>query len=376
MRKAAIITILDNTNYGTYLQALALAKQVEQTGLEVEIIDYIRPCMSVKYKLTAIKNPFKKLYNKFHSIPKWQQLRQKDHSFLSKFAKFTTHTYHSYHELELQPPLADIYITGSDQVWNSIYNHGIDKSFYLDFAPYHAKRIAYGASIGMSEIPVREVKETAELLDKYDAITVREMDAKHILAKIGFENTVIVLDPTLLLNVEEWKGIATQYPDIETEPFILVYSVETDKENSLIEQYASAISKKHGWKIYEISYFSYRRRLKFADRHFMEATPEVFLQLMLKAEFVIVSSFHGTAFAINFNKQFLTIAPNRFNSRVNNILNLFHLENRLVASTKFDTENLPLIDYVSVNKILDTERRKSIAVLHELLGVSLPTKSD
>lgn len=371
MKKAAIITILDNTNFGTYLQALALAKRVGQAGMEVEVIDYIRPCLSVRYKLTAIKNPIRRLYNALYALPKWNQLRQKDHRFLRKFVKLTTRTYNSFSELQQQPPAADIYITGSDQVWNSIYNRGIDKSFYLDFAPHTAKRVAYGASIGMSEIPNEEIKETAELLNKYDAITLREADAKRILAEIGIKNTTMVLDPTLLLNADDWKCIAEQYPKIETEPFILVYSVETEKENSLIEKYASEISKQYGWKIYEVSYFPYRRRLRFADRYFMQATPDIFLQLMLKAEFVIVSSFHGTAFAINFNKQFLTISPNRFNSRVDNILKLCHLENRLISSAQLDTKTLPPIDYAVINGILNNERMKSIATLHELLGVSL-----
>lgn len=367
MKKVSIITILDNTNFGTYLQALALAKQVEQAGCEVEIVDYIRPCASVKYRLAAIKNPLKKLYNALYGMPQWLRLRQKDHKFLSKFIRLTTRTYHSYQELKQLPPLADIYITGSDQVWNSIYNRGIDKSFYLDFAPHNARRVAYGASIGMPEIPSDEVKETAHLLHKYDAITVREADAKRILAEIGIENTAIVLDPTLLLNADEWESIAKQYPEIETEPFILVYSVETAKENSLMGKYASEISKRYGWKIYEVSYSPYRKRLQFADKHFMQATPDIFLQLMLKANFVIVSSFHGTAFAINFNKQFLTIAPNRFNSRVNNILRLCHLENRLVSSTDFPIEKLSSIDYEPVNRILNEEREKSIANLSKLL---------
>lgn len=367
MKKAAIITILDNTNFGTYLQALALAIQVKQVGCEVEIIDYVRPCTSTKYRLATIKNPFKKLYNAFYGMRKWQQLRRKDHKFLSRFVKFTSRTYHSFQELKMQPPAADIYITGSDQVWNSIYNRGIDKSFYLDFAPQNAKRVAYGASIGMSKIPREEVKETVELLNKYDTISVREADAKRILAEIGIENTTMVLDPTLLLNADEWKNIAEQYPEIETEPFILVYSVETDKENSLMEKYASAISKQYDWKIYEVSYFSYRRRLQFADRHFMQATPDIFLQLMMKAKFVVVSSFHGTAFAINFNKQFLTVAPNRFNSRVNNILKLCHLEDRMITSTDFTLDDLSPIDYLSINHILKKERNKSITILHDML---------
>lgn len=88
---------------------------------------------------------------------------------------------------------------------------------------------------------------------------------------------------------------------------------------------------------------------------------------MVQAKFVIVSSFHGTAFSINFNKQFLTITPNRFNSRVNNILKLCHLESRLVNSENYDIENIHEIDFMEVNTILDNERNKSLAKLNSML---------
>lgn len=270
--------------------------------------------------------------------------------------------------MKSNPPLADIYVTGSDQVWNSIYNEGIDKSFYLDFAPPGSKRVAYAASIGMPEIPEGEVEETKRLLHKYSAITVREADASRILAGLGFNDVPVVLDPTLLLDKPAWTDIARRFSPIKTEPYILVYSVEEKAQNELIGRYAGMISRKHGWKIYEISYNSYHRRLKFADRHFLQVTPEIFLQLMLNAEFVIVSSFHGTAFSINFNKQFLTVTPNRFNSRVDNILTLCNLRDRLVTSPSFDIEALQPIDYGEVNKIIETERNKSIDLLNTMLA--------
>lgn len=253
-------------------------------------------------------------------------------------------------------------------MWNSVYNEGIDKSFYLDFAPTGYKRVAYAASIGMSEIPEDEVEDTKRLLSKYCAITVREADASRILFGLGFRDVPVVLDPTLLLDKSAWTNISQQLKQIKTESYMLVYSVEEKAQNELIGRYAQLMSHRHGWKIYEISYNSYHRRLKFADRHFMQVTPEVFLQLMLNAEFVIVSSFHGTAFSINFNKQFLTVTPNRFNSRVDNILTLCNLKDRLVTSPSFDISALHPIDYNKVNEIIDAERNKSISLLNNMLA--------
>jgi hypothetical protein len=134
-----------------------------------------------------------------------------------------------------------------------------------------------------------------------------------------------------------------------------------------IEYYAKILSKKYSCKIYEVSYHGYLKRLKFADKHFLRATPNTFIQLMNQAKFVIVSSFHGTAFSINFNKQFLTISPNRFNSRVNNILELCHLEDRLISSTNFNIEELYEIDFMKVNTILDNARSKSLTILNSML---------
>lgn len=368
MKKAEIITIFDNTNFGTYLQALALALVIKKSGFEVEIMDYIRPGQSEEAWKRFADNFIKKIYYTFWEFPRWRKLRNGCHQFVSHFVPSSKIRYTSYEDLKSNPPLADIYVTGSDQVWNSIYNEGIDKSFYLDFAPPGSKRVAYAASIGMPEIPEGEVEETKRLLHKYSAITVREADASRILAGLGFNDVPVVLDPTLLLDKTAWTDIARRFSPIKTEPYILVYSVEEKAQNELIGRYAGMISSKHGWKIYEISYNSYHRRLKFADRHFLQVTPEIFLQLMLNAEFVIVSSFHGTAFSINFNKQFLTVTPNRFNSRVDNILTLCNLKDRLVTSPSLDIEALQPIDYGKVNKIIETERNKSISLLNNMLA--------
>lgn len=368
--KVAIITILDNTNYGTYLQALATGKAIQALGHEAEIIRYIRKSMTPKgnslqiLKDRGVLRWLNRCVLKRKGRKRTFELRVKDLDFLSSYLP-VTREYVGFDQLKNDPPKADVYLTGSDQVWNSYYNHGIDKSFYLDFAPKNATRISYAASIGMPEFPANEVDEVVRLLRKYKNITVRETAAKEILAKLGIASEV-VLDPTLLLDKTAWANIANLYPFAESEPYLLTYSVEYGKENSIIKHYAQQIASKEGLKIYHITYGNVPKD-NYYDKVFSYATPDQFLNLMLHASYVVVSSFHGTAFSVNFNKPFITVSPKRFNSRIESLLNITGLQSRIVTDCNCNVESLGEIDYSVVNEILNEERRKSMSRLSEML---------
>ena len=368
--KVAIITILDNTNYGTYLQALATGKAIQELGHEVEIIRYTRKSMTPEgssrqiLKDRGVLRWLNRCVLKRKGRKRTFELRVKDLDFLSSYLPMTRE-YVGFEQLVDDPPKADVYLTGSDQVWNSYYNHGIDRSFYLDFAPMNATRISYAASIGMPEFPANEVDDIVRLLRKYKNITVRETAAKKILAKLGIASEV-VLDPTLLLDKTAWANIASHYPFTENEPYLLTYSVEYGKENSIIKHYAKQIAKKEGLKIYHITYSGIPKD-NYYDKVFSYATPDQFLNLMLHASFVVVSSFHGTALSVNFNKPFITVSPKRFNSRIESLLSITDLQSRIVTDCNCNVEDLGKIDYSVVNEILNEERLKSMNRLSEML---------
>jgi len=366
--RIVIITIIDNINIGTYLQALALGTVLNRKGCDVEIIDYQRKheTVSAEVKVALGKNLIKMVYNLFYGV--WRNAYQKRqyHKFVSKSISFTPIRYKTFESLKNNTPEADIYLTGSDQVWNSIHNRGVDKAYYLDFAPSEKTRAAYGASIGMDKFPAQEIKETTTLLSKYDYLSVREFGAKKILSDLAFSDVEIVMDPTLLLRKTDWESMINK--NETSEDYLLIYTVETKKENAIIEKIAKKIAKLHGLKLYNVSYFDAMHGFTFCDRNFCRATPNMFLNLMLHAKFVIASSFHGTAFAINFNKQFLSISPNRFNSRVQSLLSLCKLENRLVTDDSFSVDGLKSISYDNVNKILDIEREKSQEYIDKILN--------
>lgn len=115
----------------------------------------------------------------------------------------TDKTYYNKEELEKNIPQADIYCTGSDQVWNSEWNEKIEYPFFLDFVPDDKKRISYAASFGKKSLVPEEVEETRRLVNKYQYLSMREISGVDILKKLGRNDGINVLDPTLLLNKKE-----------------------------------------------------------------------------------------------------------------------------------------------------------------------------
>ena len=293
MKKVVIITIFDNNNFGTYLQVLALGKTLEAKGFNVEVVKYIRPTRT--WINTSIfylnKNIVKDLYHFFLNIPLMFFLRRKDHLFIKKYLPISK-KYTSFVALKHNPPVADIYLTGSDQVWNSYYNGGIDRAFYLDFAPAGKDRIAYGASIGMSDFPENEKSTTKELLDQYKSISVREQQAKQILENIGLQNIEVVLDPTLLLTKTDWIKLMDISVFKKKEPYLLVYSVEGKNENELVKDIALKVAQNKKMPIYCVSSEGKLHGLKLGEKRFTRATPPLFISLFAQADFAVVSSFH------------------------------------------------------------------------------------
>lgn len=125
-------------------------------------------------------------------------------SFLTARFRFTR-KYRSIESLRKHPPQADIYMTGSDQVWNSRYNNGVDRAFFLDFT--ESPKISYAASMGIDNFPPDEVTEVVSLLKRYRSISVRENQTVRYMLDLGLSFVTQDLDPTLLLTAEDWKRL-------------------------------------------------------------------------------------------------------------------------------------------------------------------------
>lgn len=369
MKKISLITIFDVANFGTYLQTLATAVIFQKFGAKVEVVHYERP-----FKNTVLlrKNKVVRgLYYVYFWLRGWEGglFMHRCRKFVAKHTSITD-AYFSVEELESNPPNADIYVTGSDQVWNTSHNQGVDRVYYLSYAPMGSKKYSYAASIGQDTIPEEHIKETQFYLSKYDAISVRENRAVDQLKEIGIQATQ-VLDPTLLLDETQWLKYANKR--LVSEDYLLVYSVEPTDFDKKISDVAMYIARAKGLKIVSVSNYGEFKRIPDCDIYFDYALPQNFLSLMAYATFVVASSFHGTAFAINFNKPFLTITPGAFSSRIASLLALTGLNERRISDLSDMNSDLleTNINYSKVNDILYENRIQSIHFIKKnILGVN------
>lgn len=352
MKKVELITLQDVPNYGSVLQAYATQKTFEKLGYECEIIKYTPERMT---KLGMLKN-IKHKSEKFEKSLLWRTAARivifpsyiKRFGMFKKFRKKylneTSKTYRTNEEIKVANLKADIYCTGSDQVWNSGWNGGIDKAMFLDFAPKNAKCITYAASFGKSELDNNEIKQTKKLLEKYESISVRESSAVDILKDLGIKSTNVV-DPTLLLSGEEWRELSSN--KFKNEKYILVYNLN---RNNKIDEYAQMVAKKKGLKVKYISYQLHEKYKK--GKVYCSPSIEDFIALIDNAQLVVSDSFHATAFSVNLNTDFAIVLPNKYSTRLNSFLMQLGLKDRVIKKD----ELLSPINFEPINLKLEKMR--------------------
>lgn len=342
------ITCHDVYNLGASLQAYALQAYLQGLGHEVEIIDYKPDYLSGHYKMWSVSGKYDKpiirwLYLIAKLPSRLRALKRKKvfDEFREKYLHLTSQRYHSNEELKQNPPEADVYIAGSDQIWNTLFLNGRDAAFYLDFAPVTKKRISYAASFATKEV-VPEYREfvSRELMN-FDAVSIRENNSLSLLKSLGAENGVAVCDPVFLLDKVKWMSLVKgEDLKVSNERYFLVYL--TDKSNE-VKNISHYIQKKTGWKIYVIGNF----REAWADKNFVNAGPLDFVKLVCMAQYVISNSFHATAFSLIFEKKFCVVNRKEgINERMKSILDDFGLSNHIVD--EFNDSILRDIDYKKV----------------------------
>lgn len=372
--RIGIITILKVNNYGAELQAYATQAVLKRLGYDAEIIDYLfyknkghKPSRKSKpvfpFSLPAKAKEW--LYPKYmawKSVFDKRTRRQREQRF-EAFHKENTSmslTYHSIDELYAAKMDYDVYLTGSDQVWNPGLYSSLDP-YFLDFAPVGCKRIAYASSFGVSAIPEYAKEYYRKHLTGYAAIGVREKDAVDIVKEMTGRKAEWVLDPTLLLTRDEWLTVAKPYP-IQGD-YILIYELTPCP---YVRQLAEHYHSTKGWQMVRICKSTNQEEKDGEIINITDAGPAEFLTLIANASLVITNSFHGTAFSINFNRDFYTVLPmrKRNNSRQQSLLRLFGLTERLLAEgSPIPDISSSAIDYKATNQRLSEERDKSVNFL-------------
>lgn len=364
--KVLLVTIFDTINFGTYLQAFATGVKLQQLGAQVEILWYERPWHRFKTPLNrffSCLKIFDLIYAKLRKNKGYLQ-KCECREFVEKYVPITK-LYSSYEDLKKNPPKADVYLTGSDQVWNTFHNKGIEPVYYLDFVHDKFPKVAFSASIGMNDWDERYKEESLRLLRRYSFISVRESQAVELLKSENINSSKVV-DPTFLLSREEWSKYAK--PFVNNKPYVLVYSVEWGECDEVISKTARQVANSMGGDVIEVNYTGAFKQIPDCDKRFYYATPDQFLSLMLGASFCVVSSFHGTAFSINLRIPFISVAPERFSSRIDSLLTQTGTYNRKV--NEYDPKIIESlinenINFSFVEKVMSEEIQKSVQFIEK-----------
>ena len=360
--KIKTLTTYDVYNYGASLQAYALMRYLQGLGHDVEVINYQPGYLTRKYDYRWV-NPESRMSRhaatrcayrvmKFLQRQTTMGRKRKFDEFNHKALAETPRRYRTYGELCQDPPEADLYIVGSDQVWNVFYEAGRDPAFYLDFVG-RGRKASYAASFSYLDLDGANLRRIARSLSTFAAVSVRESQGLDILGKMGIKGTW-VLDPVFLLPVGEWRAMMA--PFRKRGPYLLVYDFEGD---ALLKDFAREYAGRHGLRVYSIN-DTYPRL--WADRNFSSAGPREFLSLVYNCDAFVSNSFHGTAFSIIFHKPAFVFNRHRHkvNSRMQSLMGLFGLEGCIIGGkAEFARAMDVAVDWAAVDGVMERELRKS-----------------
>lgn len=358
-KKIAIITHFhDSTNYGGVLQAYALRKVIDSMGYKCEqlcyqksrerseplilkikdlFINHLKNAISannligftisgIKYSAAIIPRKIIQMivYHRDSAEPRYEKFSQFNKMNIPSSDVYTKDT------IYITASQYDIFITGSDQVWNPNWFY---EEYYLAFVPENKPKIAYAASTAVSFITQNQKNLMKPLISRFQFISVREENAQSLLMDMTDKKIEWVIDPTLLLTANEWNQIATENP--VKEPYVFAYILGDNWKNP---RAAASFAKSNNLKMVTFPYVASMSSWQafFGDVH-SYGGPNEWLSLIRDAEYVITDSYHAVIFSIIYQKKFIVLRRNAdntkgsMNSRMYSLCRMFpEIEKRII----------------------------------------------
>ena len=365
MKKTATVTWINYRNFGTYLQAYALQKAVEGLGYSNKVIDDAPVIDSFPRKRFS---PVRLLRNVPFLYPKRDEFNKKVAASIAEFDSFKDRYISIDNDWQSKADLAeryDVYIAGSDQIWSPTVRY--DDFYYLGFTD--RTKVAYAPSLGTTVYPDSMVPEVRTHLESFAALSVRERQGAEILKKKLRLDAEVVADPTMLLTRGQWDSLVPQTWESDR-PYVLCYFLTY---NEAYMDFVRSHCRDKGLEL----------KLLVVSHDFVGVSgaeeiytgPEGFLKLIKAAAEVMTDSFHAAIFSLIYRKEFH--AFKRFkdgttssqNSRMDNLLAVMDLEDRLLSETSLSLSDSP-VDYERVAGVLETMRNDSLTYLAESLRKS------
>ena len=337
MKKAGIITLFGEYNFGNRLQNYAVQETLKRFNLEVETIKYL-----------GLYDDVASEENDIHK------------NRLAKFKKFNENIKFGkdiiYKEYDVPEGFADQYdyfVMGSDQIWNFTFDTIFSEKAFASFAPKH-KKVSFSASFGINYTPEEGTelhKMCKEKIEDIKAISVREHAGKDIVKKLtGRTDVEVLIDPTMMLKQEDWEKVMKKPENLKTDKFIVKSFLGNSLDNSWKE--ICRIAEENDCEIIDIS-----------DKNspYYDMGPAEFLYLEKNAFLVATDSFHACVFSILFSTPFIVFERDdnkleSMHSRIETLLKTFNMENR-VFKQRID-ESIFDNNYTEAHKVLEQERTR------------------
>lgn len=343
--KTVTITLHDTENCGSSLQAFALQYYLKECGIENELIHYV-PAYTQNggYPIRAfVRNV---IYFKATLLRK-----KKFQKFICDHLILTKQKYTSLKQLRQNPPVADCYISGSDQLWNTMFPCGYDPAFYLDFVK--GRKITYAVSLGREKIPKDNLDIIQRHIADFSAVSVREVSSVKQIENLYGKEVAYVCDPVLLNPPSAYDSIKAER--MIREPYILVY-IAQEIDLAVLNQWIGKVNPTDSKAIVFIG--SYRQKCQ-CDYHIRDFSPGDFLSLIYYADYVISNSFHATLFSLLYQKQFTTIVPSENGARIRSILSDMGLKHHAVTFEDALPNDISTESYTDVRNVLEQFRLAS-----------------
>lgn len=354
--KIGIVTFHNVYNYGGMLQAFALCHFLQETYSACYCIDYRQDALTKKYrhrlwdKEKSVKQNTKH-FIAYYLLRKNYEKEKKFNAFLSRHIP-QTKAVSSLEAFQDVTKDFDILISGSDQLWNPQFTGGqLDPVYFLE-TNTTVRKYAYASSAGARIFNPSEIRQIQQYLQGYHSVAVREDFLKQQLLPVRHD-VEVVLDPTLLLDRAKWLSLRQHIGGLPPR-FVLLYTFDNDAKTIAI---AKRVSQQ--LRIPIVSLFRVKTKLQIEYTR-DDLGPQEFLDLLDKCSFVVTNSFHGTAFSINFQKDFFSVYKTSNPHRVLNLVGQLGLSERVVKNS----EELPepsgwKIDYAEPMQALHVQRTKA-----------------
>jgi hypothetical protein len=322
--KVGIITYHFGHNYGAMLQAYAMQAALKEMGHEPYFV-YLRKDFQFTNKY---ERRMPRSLKGFALTVVLRALRKPLHRRFERFEAFLaqelplTRRYATEGELAADPPDLDAYVCGSDQIWN--LQTGINEFFYGKYVPDGVRLVSYAPSFGNVDIPQGHTDKVRELLNRFHHLAVREESGCEMVRGLTGREVTRTIDPVFLIENRVWESLAIA-PALR-QPYIAFYALEMSARASAVVARIARMTKLPVVVIAKGGAFMLTCRTRLA----IDAGPREFLGWLKGASMVLTNSFHATVFAIKFDVPFVTIAHSHRNARMENLLQITGLEDRLV----------------------------------------------